>query len=141
MVKQPTTTPRWHILLTYGALILTILGGVISVSRATGRMEKAVEASRQVPELQAQLKSMQDTLTEVRKAQTDAANVVATVKSERTELSDAVKRLDEKVNALTNTNGSAWALSQSNAIRLGKLEGMIETMQRLQIQQMQQKER
>lgn len=137
MVNQPTTTPRWQLMLTYSVLVVTIIGGVISVGRSTGRMERAMEASKQVPELQAQLKSLQDTLAEVRKGQTDAAALVTTVRNERTETADAVKRLEEKVNALTNTNGSAWALSQSNAIRLGKLEGMIETMQRLQIQQIQ----
>jgi hypothetical protein len=42
------------------------------------------------------------------------------------------------MNELSSTNGSAWALSQANAVRLGKLEGMMETMQRMQIQSMQQ---
>lgn len=144
MAKSPTTMPRWQLLLTYGALILTILGGAVAFGRASARTDAAIARTEVVPQLQNQLGTLQSSINEIAKKQDEAADKadkrLGAVEKQQTDYNATVQRLEEKVNSLTSTNGSAWALSQSNAIRLGKLEGMIETMQKLQIQQMQQRD-
>lgn len=145
MGKQPTTLPRWTIFLTHSALAITIIAAAISYGRSASRTEAALSATEAVPALKANFDTVTKKLDEISKKQDSVVENqdkrIATIEKQQTDYNLVVQRMEEKLNALTNTNGSAWALSQSNAVRLGKVEGMLEAMQRMQFQQMQQKEK
>lgn len=141
MAKQPTTLPRWTIFLTHGALVITIIAAAIAFGRAASRTEQALKHTEQVPELKANFEIVTRKLDEISKKQDTAIESqdkrIATLEKQQAEYNLVIQRVGEQINALTSTNGSAWALSQSNAVRLGKVEGMLEAMQRMQFQQMQ----
>jgi NAD/NADP transhydrogenase beta subunit len=134
MAKQPTTTPRWLAIATHGALILTIVVGLISYGRSAGRTEAALNQVKELPQLQANVDSTTAQLKEIK----------ALIEKQGTERANQDKRIDaiqqqttlltQQINSLTNSFGSVWALAQSDSNKMSKLEGMLTAMQ-LQNQQ------
>lgn len=144
MVKKPTTTPRWLAFVSHGALVATIIVGLISYGRSAGRTEAALQNYHKVPAIQADVSSLSTqiaelkTLLEKRNENYEALNKRLDAQQQQI---TALSQLDAKVTSLSNSFGSVWALAQSDSNKMSKLEGMMIAMQNMQIQQQKNKEK
>lgn len=142
MAKQPTTTPRWVQLATHGALIVTVLVGVISYGRSAGRTEAALRNYDNVPRIQSNVESLTGQLDEIKKliqSQNDKTNSTLDSQNRRIDATQQqIAALTQQLNSLNNSFGSVWALAQSDSNKMSKLEGMLTAMQ-LQNQQRKEK--
>lgn len=131
-MTKPTTSPRWMQLLTHGALIVTIVVGVISYGRSSGRTEAALASYTQVPIIKADLVSTNQQLAEI-KGLIEKQNIDRTkdVEASNRRMDGlqaqivALGQLDAKVNAITGQMGSVWALEQSNSNSVHELKGTL----------------
>jgi len=143
-MTKPTTTPRWMQLVTHGALIVTILVGVVSYGRSAGRTEVALANYNKVPGIQANVDSLATQLNKIEgliSTQNEKTNQTLDSQNRRIDATQQqIAALTQQLNALNNSFGSVWALAQSDSNKMSKLEGMLTAMQ-LQQQQQQRKEK
>lgn len=131
-MMKPTTTPRWLQMLTHGALIITILVGVISYGRSSGRTEAALANYTKVPALQADVASTNQQLAEIKgilEKQNDKTNQGFDQVNKRMDNQQqqiiALSQVDAKVNTLTGQMGTIFALEQSNSNSVHELKGTL----------------
>jgi TolA-binding protein len=132
MAKAPTTLPRWALFLSNGALIATVILGAISYGRSAGKTETALANSAQVPQLQAQLTTLQQSIDKIAQnqaeAQKDMNNRVSRLEQDKS--SNAA--LAAKVDALTGQLGSVWATAESSRGDVKELKGKVDALLQLQ---------
>lgn len=134
MVKAPTTSPRWVIFVTNGALVATVIIGAISFGRSAGRTETALANSAQVPQIQSQLTTLQTSVNDFAKAQSDALKGFNDRLTKMEESKSSNAALAAKVDALTSQLGSVWATAESARGDVKELKGTINTLVQLQQQ-------
>lgn len=138
-MTKPTTTPRWLQLLTHGALIITILVGVISYGRSAGRTEVALRNYENVPKIQSNVDSLTAQLNKIEdliSKQNEKTNQTLDSQNRRIDATQQqIAGLTQQLNALNSSFGSVWALAQSDSNKMSKLEGMLTAMQLQQQQQ------
>lgn len=133
MAKTPTTLPRWALFLSNGALIATVIIGAISFGKSAGRTEAALTNSAQVPQIQAQLTTLQTSINELAKSQVEFNKGMSDRVSKLEEGKSSNIALQTKVDALTSQLGSVWAVAESSRGDVKELKGTVNTL--IQIQQ------
>lgn len=143
LMKQPSTLPRWALFITHGALILTVLTGVVTFGRFSGRTENALAAYRDVPQIQANVASVTTQLTEIKdliQKQNETTNKTLDAQNRRIDSvqsaqTQAIAALSDKLNTVQSQMGSVWALAQSDSNKVSELKGMVSAMQSQMSQQ------
>lgn len=124
-MTKPTTLPRWAMLLSHGALIATVIAGVLSYGRSAGRTEAALAQVKELPQLQANVDSTSAQLKEIKqlieKQNGDRAGQDRRIDA----LQQQTTALTQQVTALTNSFGSVFALAQSDSNSLHELKGTL----------------
>lgn len=144
MGKQPTTLPRWAIILQNSALVITVIAGAVVFGRSASKTEAALDNAKQVPALAASFETLNLKLDNIASAQASTSAQqnarLAKMESEVAEvvkLNNSVQTLAAQVTALTGQMGSVWALAQSDSNKVSELKGMVQAMQSMQQQQRQ----
>lgn len=132
MAKQPTTTPRWLQLATHGALIVTVLVGVISYGRSAGRTEAALKNYDNVPKIQSNVDSLTGQLDEIKKLIQQQGVDNAKALAEQNKRIDGlqqgqgdVARLRDQVTTMQSQMGTIFALAQSDSNKVSELKGTL----------------
>lgn len=128
-LKKPTTLPRWSILISHSALIITILAGAIAFGRAASKTEQALSQTQQVPALAASVDVVMKKLDEISQNQAKNADLINKRLDTQQQQINAQAALGTQVNAIQGQMGSVWALAQSDSNKISRLEGMIMAMQ------------
>lgn len=136
-MTKPTTLPRWAILLSHGALIATVIAGVLSYGRSAGRTEAALAQVKELPQLQSSVQSTSAQLSEIKQLiekQTAKQNETLEAQNKRIDTNQqvntlAINSLTDKLTTVQGQMGSVWALAQADSNKVSKLEGMLTAMQ------------
>lgn len=132
IVKQPTTLPRWAVFISNGALIATVIIGAISFGKSAGRTEAALANSAQVPQIQAQLTTLQSSINDLAKSQVEFNKGINDRVSKLEEGKSSNIALAAKVDALTSQLGSVWATAESSRGDVKELKGTVNTLIQMQ---------